>query len=125
MKDFFTYAEIGERYDDYALAWDKIPAVPYQPVNYFSVQALQKGIEARLQNNKNYQLIQESAQWKEKLDKEETISLEQSKFNEVMQSRKAQIKKFKALDKFNNGLKFTLNPDESIRDCLLYTSRCV
>ena len=116
MKDFYTYAEIGERYDDYALPWDKIPAVPYQAVNYFSVQALQKGIEARLQNNKNYQLIQESAQWKEKLDKEETISLEQSKFNAVMQARKAQIKKFKGLDKFNNGLKFTLNPDEAIRE---------
>ena len=116
MKDFYTYAEIGERYDDYALAWDKIPAAPYQAVNYFSVQALQKGIEARLQNNKNYQLIQESAQWKEKLDKEETISLEQSKFNAVMQARKAKKKKFKGLDKFNNGLKFTLNPDEAIRE---------
>lgn len=117
MKDFFTYAEVGERYDDYALAWDKIPAVAYQPVNnYFSVAALQKGVEARLQNNKNYQLMQESAQWKEKLDKEESISLNQQKFNEVMKTRKAQIEKFKALDKFNNGLKFTLNPDEVIRE---------
>lgn len=116
MKDFFTYAEIGERYDDYALAWDKIPAVPYQPVNYFSVQALQKGIEARLQNNRTYQLVQESAQWKENLDKEESISLNQAKFNEVMKTRKAQIEKFKALDKFSNGLKFTLNPDEVIRE---------
>ncbi|OWK74975.1 tail-specific protease [Flavobacteriaceae bacterium JJC] len=116
MKDFFTYAEIGERYDDYALAWDKIPAVAYQPVNYFSVQALQKGIEARLQNNRTYQLVQESAQWKENLDKEESISLNQAKFNEVMKTRKSQIEKFKALDKFNNGLKFTLNPDEVIRE---------
>ena len=33
-----------------------------------------------------------------------------------MQARKAQIKKFKGLDKFNNGLKFTLNPDEAIRE---------
>ena len=116
MKDFFTYAEIGERYDDYALAWDKIPAVTYQPVNYFTVQALQKGMETRLLNNKTYQLVQESAQWKENLDKEESISLNQTKFNEVMKTRKAQIEKFKALDKFNNGLKFTLNPDEVIRE---------
>ncbi|AZB21257.1 tail-specific protease [Kaistella haifensis] len=115
MKDFFTYAEIGERYDDYALPWDKIPAVAYQPVNYFSVAALQKGVETRLRNNKTYQLVQESAQWKENLDKEESISLKLSKFNEVMKTRKAQIEKFKALDKFNNGLKFTLNPDEVIR----------
>ncbi|WP_027376827.1 carboxy terminal-processing peptidase [Kaistella palustris] len=116
MKDFFTYAEIGERYDDYALAWDKIPAVPYQPVNYFSVAALQKNIEGRLKNNRTYQLMQESAQWKENLDKEETISLNQAKFNEVMKTRKAQIEKFKALDKFNNGLKFTLNTDEVVRE---------
>ncbi|ROI03413.1 tail-specific protease [Kaistella haifensis] len=115
MKDFFTYAEIGERYNDYALAWDKIPAVAYQPVNYFSVAALQKRVETRLLNNKTYQLVQESAQWKENLDKEESISLKLSKFNELMKTRKAQIEKFKALDKFNNGLKFTLNPDEVIR----------
>ncbi len=116
MKDFFTYAEIGERYDDYALAWDKIPAVAYQPVNYFTVSALQKGVEARLQSNKTYQLIQESAQWKENLDKEETISLKESTFNEVMKARKAQIEKFKVLEKFNNGLSFTLNPDEAVRE---------
>jgi carboxyl-terminal processing protease len=117
MKDFFTYAEIGERYDDYALAWDKIPAAAYQPVvNSFSNQMLQKGVEDRLQNNKNYQLLQESAKWKEKLDKEESIPLKQSEFGEVMKKRKEQIEKFKALDKFDNGLKFTLNPDEAIRE---------
>ncbi|MCP2037263.1 carboxy terminal-processing peptidase [Chryseobacterium sp. HSC-36S06] len=116
MKDFFTYAEIGERYDDYALAWDKIPAVPYQPMNYFKAQAIQKDMEARLMTNKAYQLVQESALWKENLDKEESISLNQTKFNEVMKTRKAQIEKFKALDKFNNGLTFTLNPDEVIRE---------
>ena len=116
MKDFFTYAEIGERYDDYALAWDKIPAASYQPQNYFSITALEKASAERLANNKNYQLIQESAQWKEKLDKEETISINQSKFNEVMKLRKEQIKKFKSLEKFNNGLKFTLNTDEALRE---------
>ncbi|MEC5158423.1 carboxy terminal-processing peptidase [Chryseobacterium sp. MP_3.2] len=116
MNDFFTYIEVGERYDDYALAWDKIPAVSYTPVNYFSLKALEAETKGRLETNKNYQLIQESAQWKENLDKEETISLQQDKFNEVMKVRKAQIKKFKVLDKFNNGLKFTLNTDEVLRE---------
>ena len=116
MKDFFTYAEIGERYDDYALAWDKIPAASYQPQNYFTITALEKASADRLAKNRNYQLIQESAQWKENLDKEESISLNQTKFNEVMKLRKEQIKKFKSLDKFNNGLKFTLNTDEAVRE---------
>ena len=60
--------------------------------------------------------MQESAQWKEKLDQEETISLNQEKFNEIMMMRKAQIKKFKGLEKYNNGLKFTLNADEALRE---------
>lgn len=116
MNDFYTFAEVGERYDDFALAWDKIPAVSYQPVNRFSLVSLQNGVEARLKNNKTYQLMQESSQWKEKLDKEETISLNQTKFNEVMKTRKAQIEKFKALSKFNNKLNFTLNQDELLRE---------
>ena len=62
--------------------------------------------------------MQESAQWKEKLDKEETISLNQAKFDEVMKTRKSQIEKFRALDKFNNGLKFSLNPDEALRESI-------
>ena len=42
--------------------------------------------------------------------------MKESKFDEVMKKRKAQIEKFKVLDKFNNGLKFTLNPDEMVRE---------
>ena len=60
-------------------------------------------------------MLQESAEWKEALDKEETITLNQTKFNELMKKRKAQIDKFKGLDKFNNGLKFTLHTDEAER----------
>ncbi|MBD8017348.1 carboxy terminal-processing peptidase [Kaistella pullorum] len=116
MKDFFTYAEIGERYDDYALPWDKIPAAVYQPLNFLQVNSLLKSAESRLATNKNYQLMQESAQWKERLDKEETISLNQNKFSALMKERKAQIEKFRALEKYNNGLKFTLNPDEVERE---------
>lgn len=116
MKDFFTYSEIGERYDDYALPWDKIPAVAYHPLNLLQMSTLQKSVESRLANNKNYQLVQESAQWKEKLDKEESISLNQNKFSQLMKERKAQIEKFRALEKYNNGLKFTLNPDEVERE---------
>ncbi|MBO6200791.1 MAG: carboxy terminal-processing peptidase, partial [Chryseobacterium sp.] len=63
----------------------------------------------------NYKMLQESAEWKEALDKEETITLNQAKFNELMKTRKAQIDKFKGLDKFNNGLKFIIHPDEAER----------
>lgn len=116
LKDFYTYAEFGERYDDYALAWDKIAPTSFEKLNYFNIEALKKASEARLANNKTYQMLQESAQWKEKLNKEESISLNENKFFALMKDRKAQIEKFKPLEKFNNGLKFKLNGDEAVRE---------
>lgn len=116
MKDFFTFSEIGERYDDYALSWDKIQPAKFQPLNYFNTKQLEQNSVARMANNANYQLLLESAQWKEALDKEETITLNQAKFNELMKKRKEQIKKFEALDKLNNGLKFALYKEEVARE---------
>lgn len=116
MKDFFTYAEVGERYDDYALAWDKIPSANFQKLNYFDIKALEKTSAERMAKNTNYQLLLESAQWREKLDKEENITLNINKFNDLMKQRKAQIEKFKSLTKFENGLKFAMFPSEIERE---------
>lgn len=115
MKDFFSYAEVGERFDQFALPWDKIETASYKKLTTLNVPQLQAEIDKKISANNNYKLLLESAEWKEALDKEETITLNQSKFNELMKTRKAQIDKFKGLDKFNNGLKFTLHPDEAIR----------
>lgn len=112
MKDFMTYAEVGERYDDFSMPWDKIQPATFSRMNLFDKAALQRRSEARLASNANYQLIQESAKWKEALDKEKTINLNQGKFFAVMKDRKNQIKKFEALDKINNGLNFMLSPNE-------------
>lgn len=112
MKDFMTYAEVGERYDDFSMPWDKIQPATFSRMNLFDKAALQRRSEARLASNANYQLIQESAKWKEALDKEKTINLNQGKFFAVMKERKNQIKKFEALDKINNGLNFMLSPNE-------------
>ena len=116
LKDLFSYMEVGERYDDYALAWDKIPATPFQKVNYFHLDPLNASSEARMAKNKEYQLLLESVQWKEALDKEETITLNRTKFAEVMKQRKAQIEKFRSLEKFKSGLKFSIYPDEVKRE---------
>jgi len=115
MKDFFSYAEVGERFDQFALPWDKIETTSYKKLTGLNVPQLQAELDKQLLNNNNYKMLQESAEWKEALDKEETITLNQTKFNELMKTRKAQIDKFKGLDKFNNGLKFTLHTDEAER----------
>jgi len=115
MKDFFSYAEVGERFDQFALPWDKIETTSYKKLTGLNVPQLQAELDKQLLDNNNYKMLQESAEWKEALDKEETITLNQTKFNELMKTRKAQIDKFKGLDKFNNGLKFTLHTDEAER----------
>ena len=116
MKDFFSYAEVGERYDEYALPWDKIAPTVFQKVNKVDVQKLKQNADKRIANNKTYQLLLESAQWKEKLDKNESITLNQAKFEKLMKERKQQIERFKALDKFRNGLTFVIHPDEALRE---------
>ena len=116
MKDFFSYAEVGERYDEYALPWDKIAPTVFQKVNKVDVQKLKQNADKRIANNKTYQLLLESAQWKEKLDKNESITLNQAKFEKLMKERKQQIERFKALDKFRNGLTFVIHPDEVLRE---------
>jgi carboxyl-terminal processing protease len=115
MNGLFTYAEIGEKYDTYALPWDQINTTNFQAVNSVQIPELLKNSQKRLADNKNYQLWQESAKWRESLDKEEKISLNQTQFNEVVKKRKAQIERFKVLTKFNNGLTFSLSPEEAAR----------
>ena len=116
MKDYFTYSDIGERYDEFALAWDKIQPVAFQKANYFDVSALEAKSKTRMAGNQGYQLLQEAAQWKENLNKEESITLNQNKFFELMKQRKAQIKKFDGIEKYNNGLKFSLYPQDLTRE---------
>lgn len=115
LKDFFTYAEVGERFDEYALAWDKIAPTPFTKTTNTDFAKIEAASAARMATNKMYQLMQESAEWKKTLDKEEVITLNQTKFFDLMNTRKAQIEKFKSLDKFNNKLVFTFNTDEQTR----------
>lgn len=115
MKDFFSYSDVGERFDQFALPWDKIETTSYKKLTGLNIPQLQSELDKQLADNQNYKMLQESSEWKEALDKEETITLNQAKFNELMKTRKAQIEKFKGLDKFNNGLKFIIHPDEAER----------
>ncbi|MBP0613261.1 carboxy terminal-processing peptidase [Chryseobacterium sp. cx-311] len=116
MKDFFTFSEIGERYDDYALAWDKIPNVAFNKVNGINIPKMKQNSAQRMSVNSNYQLLLESAQWKEDMGKEQSITVNQTKFFELMKQRKEEIKKFEKLDKFNNGLVLSIFPQEMQRE---------
>ena len=115
MKGLFTYAEIGEKYKENALPWDQIPTANFSSSYSLNLQKLLNNSQKRLANDNIYQLLQESALWREKLDKEEKITLNLTKFMALMKDRKELIKKFKSLSKYDNQLKFTLHNDEENR----------
>ena len=115
MKDLFSYEEVGERYDKFALPWDQLNSTNFTVLDKTNLQNLEKNSLNRLAQNKNYQLLIESAQWKEQLDKEEKVTLNMKEFEALMKARKDQIEKYKSLLKYNNGLKFTLHADEAAR----------
>ena len=116
MKDFYSFSEIGERYEESALAWDKVPSTTFKKVNpTYDKSKIVAASNVRIENNKYYQLLQESAEWKKNLDKAEKITLNQDKFFALMKDRKTQIEKFKALEKLDTKLKFILHPDEAAR----------
>lgn len=116
MEDLYTYAEIGERYDQFALPWDKIAPAKFTKLKDIHAAELQKSISGKIKDNINYQKLIESAKWREALAKEEKITLNEEKYLALMKERKAQIEKFKILDKYNNGLKITLHADEAARE---------
>ena len=58
----------------------------------------------------------QSAEWKEALDKEQSITLNQAKFDALMKQRKEQIKQFETLQNLSNGLKFSIYSDEMLRE---------
>ncbi|WP_114822369.1 carboxy terminal-processing peptidase [Chryseobacterium sp. KLBC 52] len=116
MKDIFSYADIGEKYDDYALAWDKIPGTSFNRQNFFNIQAVQKVSAERIAKNDNYKLLLEYAQWRENLGKEKTVPLSIQKYSDLMKQRKAQDDKFKGLKTLESGLTFTMYPKDIERE---------
>jgi len=81
MKDLFTYAEIGEKYKENALPWDQISTTNFSANYPLDLQKLLNNSKKRLANDNIYQLLQESALWREKLDKyQNTIINSNSRF---------------------------------------------
>ena len=83
-------------------------------LNYQYIESFKTSLEEEYGKAK-LMIKPESAEWKEKLDKEEKITLNQTKFFALMKERKSQIDRFKALEKMNNKLTFILHPEESAR----------
>lgn len=111
LPDRYYYIDMGERDIDNAMPWDKIERANYTPYpNNFTpvINASRK----RISDNDQFKLIDENAQWVNKRKDEKTFSLNLEKYQEKQKEIDEKAKKFKAISKYNNHLKFSSLPSE-------------
>lgn len=115
MNGVYEYAELGEKHNDYALEWDQIEPIYFNKEQRNNTKELVSKSKARLAENKNYALLQESIKWRGRLDKEEKMSLQKSKYDKDMESRKLMIKKYKPLSKLTTDLNIINTTEDETR----------
>ena len=106
MPDRYKYIEMGERDNDNAMPWDKIDQANYKPFknNFEPVIANSR---KRIEASEQFKLMDENAKWVSQKKDENTYSLNYDKFKAELDKGEALTKKFKALNDYNSGLKFT------------------
>lgn len=113
LPDRYTYINMGERDIDNAMPWDKIDAADYKvwdkQQNFNTAIANSK---RRMEQNPQFQLIEENAKWLKERQDENVFSLNIDKFKQEQEALELKAKKYKAISKYNNNLKFSSLPNE-------------
>jgi carboxyl-terminal processing protease len=111
MPDKYSYIDMGERDNDNALPWDKIPPADYKRFgnDYAGIVANSK---KRMAGNTQFKLMDENAKWVNQKKDETTFSLNLDKFKADEAKNDAATAKFKQLNKYKNSLQFEALPYE-------------
>jgi carboxyl-terminal processing protease len=113
MPDRYAYLKMGERDEEHALAWDKIDATTYNVwTNTAKFDEAIRNSQKRIENNPQFQLIEENAKWVDSRNAENTYSLNIDKFKLAQSQIEEVAKKFKPIGNYKNNLKFTSLPYE-------------
>lgn len=113
LPDRYAYIKMGERDTDNAMPWDKIDAADYKVWNKqqnFDV-AIEKS-KRRMEQNPQFQLIEENAKWLKERQDENVFSLNIDKFKKEQEELEEKAKKYKAISKYKNNLTFSSLPYE-------------
>ncbi|PKB17127.1 carboxy terminal-processing peptidase [Flavobacterium sp. 5] len=116
MPDRYAYLKMGERDQEHAMPWDKIDATPYAVWNNTSKfdQAILNS-KKRIENNAQFQLIEENAKWIDSRSAEDLYSLNIDKFKIAQNIKEEAAKKFKPIADYKNNLKFISLPYEVLK----------
>lgn len=113
MPDRYAYLKMGERDVDNAMPWDKIDPADYTEWNKnsnFSKAILNS--KNRIENNSQFQLIEENAKWIDSRSEENEYSLNIEKFKLAQSVIEEKAKKYKPISQYKNSLQFTSLPYE-------------
>lgn len=108
MVDQYTYSEINEGSRKESLPWDQIAALNIERWKpEINLQTIIERSKARLSDNANLRLIDESAKFMKSLEDTKSIPLNLEDYKKFRDGREKNIEKFEVLDKYKNKLKFS------------------
>mgnify|MGYP001170536486 CR=1 FL=1 len=113
MPDRYSYFDIGERDYDNPLPYDKITPASYQVwEGYMDYEATIEKSKQRIALNNQLKLIEENAKYIKKRRDQKDITLNLTKYRAEINKNKEDIKKFDAMDNYDNKLSYRSLPDE-------------
>lgn len=125
LPDRYSYIDMGERDIENAMPWDKIEKTNYIPFKNNFERAIANS-KVRIANHKQFQLIDENAQWINQRKDEKSFDLNFDQYEIKQKEIEDMAKKFKPISKYNNHLTFESLPYENDRvnkDSLLLEKR--
>lgn len=113
MPDRYSYIDVGEKDYNNPMPYDKISPAKFNVwKNPIDVETIVAQSKERIEKNESLQLIDENAKWIKKRRDEKRVNLNYDTYVQNIERRKDETEKFKAIDKYNNNLKFESLPYE-------------
>lgn len=114
LPDRYAYVKMGERDTENAMPWDKIDAADYKLWNKQpNLDAAIERSKRRMEQNPQFQLIEENAKWLKERQDENVFSLNIDKFKKEQEALEEKAKKYKPISQYKNNLKFSSLPYET------------
>lgn len=111
LPDRFLYIDTGERDNENAMPWDKIPKARYATFDFNFAPIIEKS-KKRIAANAEFNLLDQSAQWIKEQKDDNTFPLQLEEYLEKSKQLEEKSKKFNVLKDYKNNLAFKSLPHE-------------
>lgn len=113
LPDRFLYIDTGERDNENAMPWDKIPKARYTAFDFNFAPIIEKSKE-RIASNTEFNLLDQSAQWIKEQQEDNVFPLQLEEYLEKSNQIEEKSKKFNVLKDYKNNLSFKSLPHDEL-----------